>query len=252
MYNFGICGDVHGKLGDYISQVENYCKHSLQLGDMGFFYHELERLDSSRHKFLPGNHDNYSTEIVEKVEDDDPRLIENGGELTKIGAAAHRFTHLPPHFIGHFGTWPIPETDQNDPMSKIFYVRGAWSIDHKWRIMGVNLFEREEMSFTELERAVELYKKEKPEFVVTHSAPTEIMKYLALNISGGKIIPTRTGQALQNMFEYHKPKLWVFGHFHQDFDKVIKDTRFICLNELSMLCFDQPGLEFVIFQGSNK
>src|SRR5262245_14865759 len=30
----------------------------------------------------------------------------------------------------------------------------------------------------------------------------------------------------------HKPKLWVFGHWHRSFDKALRSTRFVCLAEL--------------------
>lgn len=35
------------------------------------------------------------------------------------------------------------------------------------------------------------------------------------------------------MFEMHQPRIWLFGHWHFDFDGVIDGTRFICLGELS-------------------
>jgi hypothetical protein len=33
------------------------------------------------------------------------------------------------------------------------------------------------------------------------------------------------------MFELHQPKLWVFGHYHTDYDEVIQGTRFVCVNK---------------------
>jgi len=46
---------------------------------------------------------------------------------------------------------------------------------------------------------------------------------------------TLASNGLQIMFDMHRPKLWIFGHYHQDFDDVIKGTRFVCLNELKTI-----------------
>jgi hypothetical protein len=40
------------------------------------------------------------------------------------------------------------------------------------------------------------------------------------------------------MFIGHKPKLWIFGHWHVPFDEVIAGTRFICLPELAYIDID--------------
>lgn len=37
------------------------------------------------------------------------------------------------------------------------------------------------------------------------------------------------------MLEIHRPKVWVFGHYHIDKDFELNGTRFICLNELSTI-----------------
>jgi len=37
----------------------------------------------------------------------------------------------------------------------------------------------------------------------------------------------------------HRPKLWVFGHHHKSFDKVIDGTRFVCLAELEVMILDE-------------
>ena len=58
-----IIGDVHGKYGQYWRILQETSAPSLQLGDFGFSEaHEfhLKHLDSSQHKVLFGNHDDYS------------------------------------------------------------------------------------------------------------------------------------------------------------------------------------------------
>ena len=44
---------------------------------------------------------------------------------------------------------------------------------------------------------------------------------------------TITGQILDTCFEAHQPKMWLFGHHHQDKTFQIGRTTFKCLDELS-------------------
>jgi predicted phosphodiesterase len=46
---------------------------------------------------------------------------------------------------------------------------------------------------------------------------------------------TRTGLALQAMFEIHQPEVWLFGHWHINKVQKIGATNFICLAELSFI-----------------
>lgn len=59
-----LVGDVHGKSSQYHSILDAYAftgeTESVQLGDMGFDYEHLSRLDPEKHRFIPGNHDNYA------------------------------------------------------------------------------------------------------------------------------------------------------------------------------------------------
>lgn len=45
------------------------------------------------------------------------------------------------------------------------------------------------------------------------------------------------------MFTAHKPKLWLFGHWHMPFDEVVSGTRFICLAELATIDVDIETME---------
>ena len=44
--------------------------------------------------------------------------------------------------------------------------------------------------------------------------------------------PSRTRQAFDAMMSIHRPKLWIFGHWHRSRNEMIDGTRFICLAEL--------------------
>ena len=188
MHKLGIIGDIHGK-GESYKRLIRDCEYSVQVGDMGFDYGFLNDIDSTHHRFIPGNHDNYNC--------------------------------LPPHSLGDYGLWTIPSFE-------LFFVRGAWSIDYKYRTLGVDLFEEEELSVAQFDKCIELYSKLRPDFVISHSCPLEIVGKLKLQ--SGKVVKTRTVQALQAMFEIHQPTLWIFGHYHQTFRTLYKGTMFICVD----------------------
>ena len=78
-----IVSDVHGKFDEYIRIIRKYEAnnpngYSLQLGDMGFNYDALSVLDSDRHKFFSGNHDNMD------VYDDCPHALGDFGVWNNI------------------------------------------------------------------------------------------------------------------------------------------------------------------------
>jgi hypothetical protein len=50
--------------------------------------------------------------------------------------------------------------------------------------------------------------------------------------------PSITRQALNIMFEIHKPDFWFFGHWHDRRNWSIDGTRFVCLAELDWCDFD--------------
>ena len=62
-----LIGDVHGKHAQYLKLLEGH-KESIQLGDMGFGYNHMKKLDKG-HRFIKGNHDNYNIESLNALGD---------------------------------------------------------------------------------------------------------------------------------------------------------------------------------------
>lgn len=195
--NFRIIGDVHGKYGEY-HRLLRKAKHSLQIGDFGFEYKTLTEVDARRHRIIGGNHDNYD----------------------KVDGW--------PHFLGDYGVHTV------DGFGDIFFIRGAVSIDRHLRTEGVSWWKAEELSMAECCAALAEYEKVKPVFVVSHECPRSVVPHVT---SSTLIIPSRTNQLLEQMFAAHKPKRWVFGHYHRSWKKAIDGTPFTCLNELECLDF---------------
>lgn len=252
--HFRVIGDVHGHLDSYV-QVAEQARCSLQVGDMGFDYKGLDGLDPELHRFIGGNHDNYTLGKAD-LSVDDPRVQKPESPYTIVGFGEHNmaeqhvgylhevnnepevyeFIEMPPNHLGNFGVWKVPgvEPVEGGLSGYIFYVRGAWSIDGKFRRSrggAWHWFPREQVSAYEGAKALEMYEAIKPDFVVTHAAPMFILNHLRLMFSDGKPIPTQTGRLLEAMFQIHKPKLWCFGHYHQFWKGEIDGTQFMCLNQ---------------------
>lgn len=122
--------------------------------------------------------------------------------------------------LGNFGQY-----------KNIFYVRGAQSIDKQYRIPYHSWWPTEELSYKQLDEAITLYSKLKPEIVISHTCPKSIIPYLGGKADWGSV----TEIALEQMLSIHQPLLWVFGHFHVSRNFEYERTRFICLNELETL-----------------
>jgi hypothetical protein len=208
-----LVGDIHGGFNEYSFYTLGVGRtrhmgdpappdHSVQVGDFGIgfytpYWHESVRewmKVNTGHRFIRGNHD-------------DPAMCKT----------------MPGY---------IPDgTIEKDVM----YVGGAWSIDHAYRVEGVSWWRDEELSVHELDKLISLFDKTKPRVMVTHDCPTSVAYEMFISrgdsLAGGQQIKTRTGEALQAMFELHQPEAWYFGHWHHTRTADIKGTKFQCLGE---------------------
>lgn len=191
-------GDLHGDLATYrklISEVDA----SVQVGDFGVGFGQAKTAEivdgvlldiPGRHRFIRGNHD-------------------NPAECTKSL-----------HYI------PDGTVEGNT-----MYVGGALSKDRASRVQGVSWWEDEELSYASLYNMIDEYAKVKPEIMVTHECPEIIANTLCRSYDKAKFLDSsRTRVAFDHMFQIHKPKYWIFGHWHLPLDKNILGTNFICLD----------------------
>ena len=77
--------------------------------------------------------------------------------------------------------------------------------------------------------------------MVTHDLPLEIKDKLIHNQFNGKF-PTRTGYWFQDMWNTHKPKLWICGHHHVPVIQKIEETTFIVLPINGYIDIDLKGV----------
>jgi hypothetical protein len=212
-----IIGDVHGmihELSSLISILPSDVTEVIQVGDMkvgfgqGDFWHDNvdDMLFKVNGSFIRGNHDS-------------------------------------PAKCREMKSW-IPDGQvRNDWMM----IGGAWSIDHASRSPGKSWWPDEELSYEDFNRIADIYVQTKPRVVITHDFPTQAASELFFAVGrpfyGQSQHKTRTASALQVMFEFHQPELWIAGHWHFDAEQVIDKTRFICLNEMSAIDVNRRNLE---------
>jgi hypothetical protein len=206
-----VVGDVHGFTKTYQKFVRRLPEgqRSTQIGDMGLGFKGVGLHDMGpNHKFFRGNHD-----APEKCR-------------------AHA------NYLGDYGYAPD---------SRIFHLAGAFSIDRDMRTEGISWWADEELSYKELECAIDLYALMKPRFVLSHEAPEKASKVLLYDLQGPYFAEklacsgSRTSQALQVMLDIHQPEKWIFGHYHVDKKFYVPgfDTEFICVGGI-MQSGEQP------------
>tara|TARA_Y100000034_G_scaffold81713_1_gene97950 strand:- start:69 stop:830 length:762 start_codon:yes stop_codon:yes gene_type:complete len=188
-------GDVHGKINEYL-HVAREADYSVQVGDLGWSNNAraplkfMKVLDAERHKVIGGNHDWYAED-------------ETG------------FYHQTPHFLGDFGIYNVPG------FGDMFFVRGERSIDVRRRVEGRDWWRHEELNYQEGKDAIDLYTATRPQFVVTHGCPSSLITHITgssdMLQSWGFNDHSSTAELLQQMWEIHQPKTWMFGHYHKNF-----------------------------------
>jgi predicted phosphohydrolase len=194
-------GDLHGSM-EWYKGICRSSKYTIQVGDL-INSPDIRKyhigLDPNAHKYIHGNHD----------------------WLPGLSTA---------HYLGLYGIVEIEELDIS-----IGFISGAYSVDRSARRYGYlsnedPIHDNEELSYEELESAVELMKEFQPDIIVTHTAPMTL--YNRLNILPGvSIIDSRTSLALDDVLEEFSPSLWVFGHFHEN-------THFIHQERVGFACID--------------
>jgi hypothetical protein len=230
-----VIGDVHAQFGlddlmagkptPYLGRIAD-APYSVQIGDMGdeeTYARLVAEVDAERHRFFPGNHEQYD--------------------------------HLPPHSLGDFGPCSLGGVD-------FFFVRGARSADRDKLLrlgaeMGRTLwYPQEELTVDQMSAAEAEYLRARPTIVLTHDAPTEIARFawqharrLSRPNPNARFVPSRTNDFLARLLERHAPKLWLFGHHHRDWRYREENTLFLCVGELSCVDIDSDGAVSTVPEG---
>ena len=105
-----------------------------------------------------------------------------------------------------------------------WYMSGANSTDRAQRIAGLDWWPDEVLSYEVLFVGGEHYLRCKPRVVFSHCAPHSIEKLMGMD---GRIGATQV--LFDGLLEKHRPRYWLFGHYHRWFNEEINGTRFICV-----------------------
>ncbi len=224
MAKLRVISDVHGCIDNrkrlpYLPSYLELCSElgpddsSIQLGDLGFNYKAIEQLDPKQHVVCLGNHDNYDV------------------------------AHLYPHMLGDYGMVGLGGFD-------FFFVRGGFSIDKKARVRDEVLhgqkswWSQEELNHQEGLAALEAYETFKPDVVFSHDCPSDISNLfgnpeILIAFGWPRNMVTSSQELMQQMLEIHSPKLWVFGHYHKNWDIKYHKTHFMCIAERQYIDFDE-------------
>lgn len=186
-------GDIHSNYQEYLNIISD-SEYSIQVGDfgIGFNRNPIEMYDTDNHRFIRGNHD------------------------YPFGCAHE------PNWIHDGLVEDIEGTDD-----KIMFIGGAYSIDKEWRTQGIDYWHDEELSYNDLSILIDKYILVKPKVLIAHEVPGFLTRYFNRKIFD---IPSRTRDALDEMFKYHTPKLMISGHWHFQFDQIINGCRHIILD----------------------
>lgn len=195
-----LIGDVHGEFKQYKEIIRKH-PDTIQVGDMGLGFRRYPHGDWVQNPPYDG--------------------------MVSANARFIRGNHDNPGVCRNHSQWIPDGLVQDDVM----FVGGASSIDWQYRIEGYSWWKDEQCSQDQFNEIVDIYFVTKPRVMVTHDCPLSIIPLIHRHHFKEN---SRTQQALQMMFEYHQPDLWVHGHHHISIDHVVEGTRFVCLAELEL------------------
>ncbi len=193
-------GDIHGDFNTYEKIIAESPYPTIQVGDFGVGFKTMhdgpnaieapvEAMKGGDHRFIRGNHDN---------------------------PAECRKTHGYIPDATMYGHW--------------FCIGGALSIDRPNRIEGLDWWADEELSQSDLYKVIDIYETIKPDYVVSHTCPKSVaLKLFPHFIKTMDYFNSRTEQAFDSLMYIHKPKIWVFGHYHQNKSVFVDGTNFECV-----------------------
>lgn len=95
----------------------------------------------------------------------------------------------------------------------------------------MDLWEEEELTYRQGAECLSHYETVKPDIVISHTCPYQVLGMMVPFMSRS----CSTEKLLGMMLEIHKPKMWIFGHFHKSSRFNFQTMEFIVLNELETI-----------------
>lgn len=232
-----IIGDVHGQFGEFHDIVlrarrELRIGAAIQVGDFGFFPEIIKGAVAAGLRFpvpvyaIDGNHEDHGWLAA----------CGQDGSLNQWRHEMNLF-YMPRGTVAAIGG------------SKVGFLGGALHVDRPQAFDSAtgasNYVQRDQRA-----GAVTAFNLERPDLIVTHSCPTGIgigiqgnpifVPGVAQYIASAGFDPGVDGDCgdielthLWNALAY-RPRAWVFGHFHADYEKRVEGTDFVCLGGMNL------------------
>lgn len=201
-------GDLHGEVGRFYTLKREYPNldtedYLIVCGDFGFLFKDdrnehmwLDDLSEQPYNicFVDGNHENFNALNCLPVEK------WNGGNVHKI---RKNIIHLMRGQVFEIAG------------KKLFTMGGAYSIDRYMRKLNVSYWKEEIPSKEEYAEATRNLRahENKVDYIVTHTAPREIIKRMGYDPDPHDIELTGFLEWIMYEVQYEE---WFFGHWHED------------------------------------
>lgn len=113
---------------------------------------------------------------------------------------------------------------------KILAIGGAHSHDRQWRSWGESMWKQEEITQKDIDKSFKNLSEynNTVDYIVSHCAPTEIVKQKIPLYLASKWIPDHSEENLQQILDKVFFEKWYFGHYHVDVEDTISN-KWICL-----------------------
>jgi len=258
-----IVGDVHGDFAGLAeclewAVAEHAVSAAFQVGDFGFFRERMEAWLARRQRFVVPVH------VIDGNREDHGWLARccRKGEVTRWRESFNLCYQPRPSLASVNGIC-------------VGFLGGALHV-HRRQEHRVFIGRPNYIDTTQLARAVELFTREPPRLLVTHSCPAGIgiglrgdpaLKLSVINhvVDAGfdpGPIDDRGETILSQLWQQlaARPQAWVFGHFHRRHEAVIEDTHFVCAGAFEwpactgqeFFCWDSEsgGVDRIRFPGT--
>lgn len=205
-----IVGDVHNEFG-ILNNLINKKKPDLIIacGDFGYWprfnnkprggtksLSEIKLQTAQKLLWIDGNHEDFWSLRNRDSDEIEPGII----------------------YMPRGSTYKLPDG------RKILFMGGANSIDKHLRTVGIDWFPEETIKYSDFENLPD----DDIDIFITHTCPSELVEKLKLRYYSKDREPSNI--ALSGLWDIYKPKLWIFGHWHQYLEIEMNNTQFYCLS----------------------
>jgi predicted phosphodiesterase len=209
--SYALLGDIHGYVKVADEGIRCATGPVIQLGDFGLAPAWTWAKKQKRLLVLGGNHDDYDAAPTTS------NYLGDFGDLGRRVAGAD----------GTFfvrGAYSIEREEFLEPLKKSMESKDAFRLSRKSGYLKKYIWGNEELSDSEMQAALSLYRELKPHTVLSHDCPYVIQDQLRhLDIK------TRTNDLLQAMYDAHQPDHWFFGHYNYPRSWKVEKTILVCL-----------------------